>query len=289
MAKRIVPVIIILSLVGFFGYRAWQDRVAASKADLFFGTVEATEVLISPQLAGQIVEMLVDDGVRVKKGDLLFRIDETLYQAQLEQAEAARRTAGSQAGVVDANLALVERNRGRMARLAAQNVAPRATAEDLGLQRKVLEAQRQAAENAAGQADAAINLAAKQKGYTVITAPIDGTVLRVHAELGELVFPGTALAVIADLTRVEVKVYVPEPMLGRIKIGQPAQLITDTYPDRPLPAVVAVIADQAEFTPKNVQTRDERVRLVYAVTLRADNPDGILKIGMPVDARFIAE
>ena len=289
MAKRIVPVIVILSLVGFFGYRAWQDRLAAIKADLFYGTVEATEVLISPQLAGQIVEMPIDDGVKVKKGDLLFRIDETLYQAQLEQAEAARRTAESQAGVVDANIALVERNRGRMSRLAAQNVAPRATAEDLGLQRKVLEAQRLAAENAAGQADAAINLATKQKGYTIITAPLDGTVLRVHAELGELVFPGSALATLADLTHVKVKVYVPEPMLGRIKIGQKAELFTDTYPDRPLPATVAVISDQAEFTPKNVQTRDERVRLVYAVTLRADNPDGVLKIGMPVDARFLAE
>ena len=151
----------------------------------------------------------------------------------------------------------------------------------------MLEAQRQTAGAAAGQADAAINLATKQKGYTEIIAPIDATVLRVHGELGEMVFPGTALATLADLTTVKVRVYVPEPMLGRIKIGQPAQLLTDTWPDKPIAAVVAFISDQAEFTPKNVQTRDERVRLVYAVTLRAKNSDGILKIGMPVDARFL--
>jgi len=287
MAKRIVPVIIILSLVGFFGYRAWQDRLAAKRADTFYGTVEATEVLISPQLAGQIVEKKIDDGQQIKKGDLMFRIDETLYQAQLEQAEAARRTAESQGAVVDANLALLDQNLGRVSRLAAQNAIPRSNAEDLALQRKVLQAQRAAVESSAGQADAAINLATKQKSYTAILATIDGTVLRVHTELGEMVFPGAALATLADLTVVKVRVYVPEPMLGRIKIGQRAELTTDSFPGQTIPATVAYIANQAEFTPKNVQTRDERVRLVYEVTLRASNPGGVLKIGMPVDARFL--
>jgi HlyD family secretion protein len=286
MAKRIVPVVVILLLVGFFGWRAWQQRLAAQAADRFNGTVEATEVLLSPQLSGQIVEKNVLEGQRVKKGDLLFRIDETLYQAQLEQAQAARQTAASQEAVVDANLAVLDQNLGRASRLYRVSAAPRAPVEDLGLQRRVLEAQREAVRSQLGQADAAVNLVSKQKDYTLILAPVDGTAVRVHGELGEMVFPGTALATIADLTRVEIRVYVPEPMLGRIKLGQKAELYTDSFPDRPLPAVVSFISDQAEFTPKNVQTKDERVRLVYAVKLTASNGEGILKIGMPVDARF---
>jgi HlyD family secretion protein len=286
MAKRIVPVVVILLLVGFFGYRAWQQRLAARAADRFNGTVEATEVLLSPQLSGQIVEKNVLEGQRVKKGDLLFRIDETLYQAQLEQAQAARQTAASQEAVVDANLAVLDQNLGRASRLYRVNAAPRAPVEDLGLQRRVLEAQREAVRSQLGQAEAAVNLVSKQKDYTLILAPVDGTAVRVHGELGEMVFPGTALATIADLTQVEIRVYVPEPMLGRIKLGQKAELYTDSFPDRPLPAVVSFISDQAEFTPKNVQTKDERVRLVYAVKLTAANGEGIFKIGMPVDARF---
>jgi HlyD family secretion protein len=78
-------------------------------------------------------------------------------------------------------------------------------------------------------------------------------------------------------------------MLGKIRIGQQVDVITDSYPDQRFRGSVATIADEAEFTPKNVQTRDERVRLVYQVKVRVPNPDGILKTGMPVDAWFVEE
>jgi len=91
---------------------------------------------------------------------------------------------------------------------------------------------------------------------------------------------------LADLSFMEVRIYVPGPMLGRIQLGQTVDLETDSYPDRAFTGTVATIAEEAEFTPKNVQTRDERVRLVYAVKVRVPNPDGTLKTGMPVDAWF---
>jgi HlyD family secretion protein len=102
------------------------------------------------------------------------------------------------------------------------------------------------------------------------------------------VFPGSALLTLADLSTLEVKIYVPGPLVGKIKLGQRVEMLTDSFPNRPFIGAISKISDQAEFTPKNVQTRDERVRLVYAVTVRVPNPDGVLKIGMPVDARFLA-
>ena len=125
-------------------------------------------------------------------------------------------------------------------------------------------------------------LLSQQRFYT-LTAPISGRVLQRTIEAGEVAMPGTPLLRLADLNTLRLVVYVSEPQLGRIFVGQRADVQVDAFPNRVFEGRVVRIADEAEFTPKNVQTKEDRVNLVYAVEIRLPNPEGLLKPGMPAD------
>ncbi|MBI4269821.1 MAG: efflux RND transporter periplasmic adaptor subunit [Candidatus Rokubacteria bacterium] len=135
-------------------------------------------------------------------------------------------------------------------------------------------------------AEAARALARANLADTTVTAPFTGTVLRKLVEPGEVVASGTPLVTLVDLARLYAKVYVAEAELGRVRLGTPARVYTDAFPGRAFDAAVAEVAEQAEFTPRDVHMKDERVKLVFAVKLALRNPDGVLKPGMPVDARI---
>ena len=142
----------------------------------------------------------------------------------------------------------------------------------------------EAARARVAQAEAVLKAAQTQFGYTTIRAPVDGVVVLRAAELGELVTPGTPILRVSVIDRPWLRVYVPETDLGRVKLGQKADVISDTYPDRKYPGRVVEIAQQPEFTPKNVQTREERVKLVFGVKIEVENPNRELKPGIPADA-----
>ena len=133
---------------------------------------------------------------------------------------------------------------------------------------------------------AALTVARTQFGYTVLESPQAGVVLRKHVEPGEMIAAGTPVVTIADLRNIWLKIYIPEPQLGRMKLGQTAEITTDSYPGKVYRGTVIFINSEAEFTPKNVQTQEERVKLVFAVKVAVDNPDQELKAGMPADARI---
>ncbi|HXF82037.1 MAG TPA: efflux RND transporter periplasmic adaptor subunit, partial [bacterium] len=137
------------------------------------------------------------------------------------------------------------------------------------------------------QAEAALRQLETQRENLVVTAPIDGTVLSRHAGEGEIVAAGAPILTLAELHEVWVRLYIPLPQLGAITLGQRADVTTDALPGRTFAGRVTEIAQQAEFTPSNVQTREERVKLVFAVKVALANPDGVLKPGMPVDAAII--
>ncbi|MFN3476405.1 MAG: HlyD family secretion protein [Candidatus Methylomirabilales bacterium] len=124
-----------------------------------------------------------------------------------------------------------------------------------------------------------------QFGYTILKSPQAGVVLRKHVEPGEMIAAGTPIVTIADLQDIWLKIYIPEPQLGRIKLGQTAEITTDSYPGKVYKGRVTFINSEAEFTPKNVQTQEERVKLVFAVKISVDNPNQELKPGMPADAK----
>jgi multidrug resistance efflux pump len=142
----------------------------------------------------------------------------------------------------------------------------------------------EAARGRVAQADAALRVAQAQLGYTTVFSPVAGVVVTRGAELGELVTPGMPIARVSVIDRPWLRVYVPETDLGHVKLGQSAGVTTDTYPDRTYPGRVVEIAQQPEFTPKNVQTKEERVKLVFGVKIEVENRDRELKPGMPADA-----
>jgi HlyD family secretion protein len=118
----------------------------------------------------------------------------------------------------------------------------------------------------------------------VILSPINGVVLEKSREIGELAFPGTPILTLADLTRPWIKIYVQEKLIGRVKQGQKAFITVDSFPSKEFSGKVVAISNRAEFTPKTIQTREERVKLVFAVKIALENPDLSLKPGMPADA-----
>ena len=134
---------------------------------------------------------------------------------------------------------------------------------------------------------AALAAAEVQLGYTVLASPQAGVVLRKHVEPGEMIAAGVPAVTIADLGNIWLKIYVPEPQLGRVKLGQKAEIATDSFRGKVYPGKVTFINSEAEFTPKNVQTQEERVKLVFAVKISLDNPNQELKPGMPADARIV--
>jgi HlyD family secretion protein len=135
-------------------------------------------------------------------------------------------------------------------------------------------------------AQAALNVAEIQLGHTELKAPYAGIILSRNVEPGEVVSPNQEVLSISDLSKVDLKVFVEETEIGRIRPGQPVEVKIDTFPDKSYTGQVAYISPQAEFTPKIIQTRKERVKLVYLVKVSVQNPNHELKSGMPADAWF---
>jgi HlyD family secretion protein len=149
-----------------------------------------------------------------------------------------------------------------------------------------IQAAEQEVEAARAQVNAALRVAEIQLARTELHAPFAGIVLSRNVEPGEVVSPSQEVLSMADLSRVDLKVFVGETEIGKIKPGRPVDVKIDTFPDKAYTGRVAFISPQAEFTPKIIQTHKERVKLVYLVKVSIPNPDLELKSGMPADAWF---
>jgi HlyD family secretion protein len=134
-------------------------------------------------------------------------------------------------------------------------------------------------------ATAQIATAEKAIADATVTAPISGVVSEKLVEAGELLPPRAPVVVVTDLSRVWANVYVDEPVVPRLRLGQPATLYTDAG-GQGIPGIVSYISSKAEFTPRNVQTAEDRSKLVYRVKVSADNASGMLKVGMPIEAEM---
>ena len=202
----------------------------------------------------------------------LAEADVALAQAQLDQAREHYEEVA--AGPEAEALALAERRlEVAKAQLAAAQADP--SLEQLALAQAQVDSAR-----------ATLGVIQAQLDRLVLVAPIAGVVLSRHVEPGEFVMPGAPLATIARLDELTITVYVPEDRYGTINIGQVAQVRVDSFPSEVFAAVVQRVADQAEFTPRNVQTEAGRRTTVFAVKLSVANPEGRLKPGMPADVTF---
>jgi HlyD family secretion protein len=235
------------------------------------GRIEGRLTTLSARSAGRVAEIKADEGRTVGRGDTLVVLaDPALHERINSLAARVRR--------IEASLAQAERDLARNKKLMADGFITEQTMERTRLETDV---------QGAALREARASLAEQQRYLDEMTvrAPSDGTVLVRTIEHGEWVQPGTPLYTLVDLHRLYLKIYVPEPDIGKIVHDQPARVHVDAFPDRFFPARVSKIASEAEFTPKNVETREERVKLVFAVELALDdNPGGTLKPGMPADA-----
>jgi HlyD family secretion protein len=286
------------------------------------GTIEATEIRVSAKVGGEILELSVEEGSQVSKGQVLARIDHAALDLQLAQARAGQVLAQAQLALLlkgarsediqqaqetliqaEENLRLAREDAERMKGLLASGSATQKQHDDAAARFVVAQAQYNAASQAlrklqnlarpeevqaaqarVDQARAAVQLLEMSIADAELIAPRDGLVTERLVEPGELVAPGTTLLVLADLARVELEVFVSEPDLSRVSLGQPVSVRIDGPPPNSFSGRISRIASEAEFTPKNIQTRQERVKLVYGVKIQIENPQGILKAGMPADA-----
>lgn len=174
----------------------------------------------------------------------------------------------------------IEAARAQVARAQAAVQVSEANRLELKRREEDLVAHRAEVERARAQ----MAITQTQINDTVVTAPIDGVVLVKSAEVGEVLAAGTTVVTIGDIDHPWLRAYVNETDLGRVKLGQAAKLTTDSYPGKTYPGRISFIASEAEFTPKQIQTREERVKLVYRVKIDVDNHSHDLKSNMPVDA-----
>ncbi|HTY58462.1 MAG TPA: efflux RND transporter periplasmic adaptor subunit [Bacteroidota bacterium] len=277
------------------------------------GTIEGTDVNIGVEVGGKVLAVRVDEGSRVAPGDTLVVVDDAEYQIQLRQAlanlasfESAYRLAveGSRKeDIVQAEAAFrtAETDFARMKALLAEHSVTQKSYDDAyaryvaaeqtyrklksGLRPEEIQGARVRRDQAAAQAD----LLRKRVRDCHVISPSAGVITLRGVEPGELVNPGMTVLRLTYLDRVKLMIYVNEADLGNVRLGQTAQITIDSFgKGKSVEGSVTYISPVAEFTPKNVQTKEERTKLVFGVRIEAANPDGALKPGLPADAVLLA-
>jgi len=261
------------------------------------GRIEGRETNISPKIQGRIIKLHKDEGEDVKPGELLCEIDSeqltARYRSAVETAQAYYSAiAQAQANLMKAQASYekTKKDYDRYSSLLKEELVSKSDFDRVKMQYESAQAEVQAAVKAITQAQASYR-AAEQRlkeaqadlSETKIRSPAKGVILSRPVEIGEVVNPGSVLYVLVDLNKLYVKVYVPESDIGKLKIGLPARVYIDAYPDKYFNGRITKIYEQAEFTPKNVETKEERVKLVFGVEVSVENPEGLLKPGMPAD------
>ncbi len=218
----------------------------------------------------QRLETLYRDGAAAAQQLDTVRAAAKAARAQRDAARAQRNAAQTQVGAAAAGVAQARAALG-VAEANRQTVAIRV--------QDVVASRAQVA-----QAQAVLEQTEILRGYTILKAPMSGVVVSKTAEVGDLVGVGAPIVTVADLSQVYLRVFISETDLGRITLGLPVDVRVDAFPGRTFRGTVAQINSSAEFTPRNVQTKEERVKLVFGVKVALPNPDGLLKPGLPADA-----
>jgi HlyD family secretion protein len=301
------------------------------------GHVEATEVQVSAEAAGRVLELRVAEGDQVKPGDVIARLDTRDTQLLLARVRADKAAATAQVRLLEAGARREDVRYAEAQVTAAEAEVPPLDVEltaavvdldrfesllkaDAGSQKQrddararvdnLRERQRAARERVrvareglartragarpeeldgararAAAVDAQIATLEKTLGDADVVSPVGGTVTQTLVDAGEVVAPRMPLVVVTDLAHAWANLFVPEPSVPRVTMGQAATVFTDAG-GAGIPGKVTFVSPRAEFTPRNVQTADERSKLVYRIKVQVDNAAGVLKTGMPVDAEL---
>lgn len=262
------------------------------------GHIEATEVRVAAEVAGRVLQHDLEEGRQVEAGQILAAIDPRTSRDELRviqgELDALRRSEAaleSQIRLWEHHVETATRRQERVVSLAENDLASPGdvdTAADAlheaQTQLASLMAERRVLHGRVDSAEARVRLAQDRVEETEVKAPLDGTVLIRAVETGELVQAGQTLALVADLKRLQLEIYLSGDVVGKVGLGDPARIRVDAFPGQHFDGRVARIDDFAQFTPRDIHLPQERTRLVYGMTLALDNTNGNLKPGMPADA-----
>ncbi len=323
--KIIIPVVVVAAAViaGFFYFKdhhpSEMNHIRVS------GNIEITNVEVSFKIPGRVVERPVAEGQMITAGQLVARMDDKDLKVEVDQRRAqvasvqailrelkdgsrpeeiAQAEAALERAQAEGSRARIEYERQKrlydrevistrefdQAKTALETAEARTreAKEFFTLVRKGPRQEKidQARANLE-QAKQALELAQTRLNYATLLSPLSGTVLSENVQAGEYVSPGTPIVTLGELNRVYLRAYINETDLGRVKLGQRVKITTDTYPGKTYEGTISFIAPQAEFTPKNIQTQKERVKLVYRIKVDVPNPTMELKPGMPADGEIM--
>lgn len=265
-----------------------------------YGNFESDKVTVSAEGNGKILSFNVEEGDLLKKGQEIGLIDTLDLYYKKEQLQAQRSSLQANFQQIDAQVEVqkqqlenIEISKKRVEKLFAKGAATQKQVDDVSGQYDVVNKQITATETQRNALQQQINSIGKQIEQIElaiskchIISPVDGTVLSKLSMQGEMAGIGKPLFTMADLTSLNLKAYISEDQLSTIKIGQKVSAIIDTPEGlKTMPGTLIWVSESAEFTPKTIQTRDERVNLVYAIKVKVVN-DGSLKIGMPGEVDF---
>lgn len=279
--------------------------VEGNKAYDASGVFESTEVTVSAEGNGKILSLDLQEGDRLEAGQIVGCIDTVQLHLSEVQLEASRRAVGSGRLDISRQIAALESQIGkqrqeldRFTKLEKAGASNRKQVEDIQAQIETLERQLAAQKeslnssnrNVSGQADALeaqIEQIRDRIRKCVITSPVAGTVLAKYSEAGEFAALGRALFKVADIDNIRLRAYITADQLTTLKLGQQVRVFADQGSSgrKEYAGTLIWISDKAEFTPKTIQTRDERANLVYAVKIAVEN-DGLIKLGMYGDIKF---
>jgi len=269
LAIGVVIAFVIISGFSMYERAKWSKIIKAS------GVIEGDDVRVSFRVNGQIEELLVDEGYLLKEGQLVARLKKDDLVNERDEAAA--------------KLLKTERQ-------LALDALDYERAENLFIEGAISQQQRDAAKTLSAtdrasvdNARAALELAETRLGWTDLASPLNGWVITKSSLQGEVIQPGEPVFTVVDLNDIWVTAYINETDLGKVKFNQKAYVKIDSYPFKKYPAWVSFISQQTEFTPKYIQTTEERVKYVYRIKVRVDNSSLELKPGMPADAYILTE
>lgn len=318
---KLIPVFAIAALIYVTGCGNNKESNSISAS----GTIESVNVTISSKTSGTINKINFKEGDRVKKGDLLVEISHDLLDIQLRQSEAGIELANAQLKLLRSgarredikqseelvkqakiNMELAKQDKDRAEELYRQDATTKKLYDDaIGRYDLTVTQLNSAKENLAKvrtivrpeeieQAQANLKKAVSMADLLKqniedcrVFAPSDGFVSKKFIEEGENAVMGGSLLRLSNLETVNLVIYIPETDLAKVKLGQNAEIKIDAYNDKVYNGKVIFISPEAEFTPKNIQTPDERTKLVFAIKIEIPNPQFELKPGLPADAKIV--
>ncbi len=328
MKKRLLIAGLVIAIIVTAIFLAMQLRhEPGEKVIIASGNVEVKEVDMGFKLPGRVTKFYTDEGLSVEKGQILAVLDKAELESMVQERKARLSEAlvkleefraGSRPQEIEkarADVAYAEavfskaRNDYERDQFLFENGAISArqmdasekayqvalsrfrhAKESLSLVKEGPRKEKlQAQENRVQQSEAALRASEERLKETMIYAPVSGVILRKYIEIGETVAGGMPVYTIGDLKNPWIKIYVKEDRLGLVKLGRKAEITTDSYPEKVYDGTITRISPKAEFTPKNIQTEEERVKLVFGVEISVNNENDELKPGMPADVRILLE